>query len=310
MIVTNFFQGLRNSLFGKTPTQRRETRTAWLFLAPNLLGFMLFTVFAVGMAFWLSFQEWDLFNQSNPVGLANYIRLFTGDPDFMRALYNTVYFVIGVVPVGAVLSLILALLVNQKIKGVSLFRTALYVPVVTPTIAVGLIWVWLYNSDFGLINSFLSQLGFSQTPNWLTSSTWSKPAIVLMNIWQNAGYYMVIYLAALQNIPDQLYEAAKIDGATRWQQFSRITLPLLSPTTFLVFVMKTMGAFKIFEAAYIMTEGGPGGSTETIVYYIYKNGFEWFRMGYAAAIAWVLFAIIFLCTLFQFKIQKTWVYYE
>ena len=299
-----------NRLFKGISIQRQETRAAFLFLLPNLLGFGIFVVFAVGMSFWLSFQDWNLLSKPIFVGLANYKKLFVADPDFMRALYNTVYFVIGIVPAGVVVSLLLALLVNQKLKGIAFFRTAFYMPVVTPTIAIGLVWAWLYNADYGLINNFLSMIGITNLPRWLASTIWAKPAIILMNIWHQAGYYMVIYLTALQNIPDQVYEAADIDGTNSWQRFIHITLPLLSPTTFLVFVMKAMGSFKLFEESYIMTQGGPGGSTETIVYAIYKHGSEWFRMGYAAAIAWVLFIIIFACTLIQFKLQKNWVHYE
>jgi multiple sugar transport system permease protein len=299
-----------NNPFKGISNQWQETKAAGLFLLPSLLGYGVFVLFAVGMSFWLSFQDWSLLSKPVFIGLSNYRKIFCADPDFMRALYNTVYFVIGVVPAGVVVSLLLALLVNQKLKGIAFFRAAFYMPVVTPTIAIGLVWAWLYNADYGLINNFLSMIGIANPPQWLGSTIWAKPAIIIMNVWHQAGYYMVIFLTALQSIPDQVYEAADIDGTNNWQRFFHITLPLLSPTTFLVFVMKAMGAFKIFEESYIMTQGGPGGSTETIVYLIYKHGFEWFRMGYAAAAAWVLFIIIFTCTLIQFKFQKNWVHYE
>lgn len=297
-------------LFKNSLIQRQEARTAGLFLLPSLLGFVVFVLFAVGMSFWLSFQDWNLLSEPTFVGFENYIKIFSADPDFKRALFNTVYFVIVIAPAGVIVSLLLAVLVNQKIKGIAFFRTALYMPVVTPTIAIGLVWAWMYNSDYGLINNFLTLIGITNPPHWLSSTMWAKPAISAVNIWQQAGYYMIIFLTALQGIPDQVYEAADIDGANSLQRFFHITLPLLSPTTFLVFVMRVMGAFKMFEETYIMTEGGPGGSTETIVYAIFKHGFQWFRMGYASAIAWVLFIIIFACTLIQFKLQKNWVHYE
>ncbi|MGE5577879.1 MAG: carbohydrate ABC transporter permease, partial [Syntrophothermus sp.] len=207
-------------------------------------------------------------------------------------------------------SLGLAIAVNRQLKGISFFRTALYMPTVTSTVAISIVWIWLYNPSFGLINWFLGSLGVANPPHWLETTFWAKPAMIVMTVWQECGYYMIIFLAGLQTIPDHLYEAADIDGASVWQKFWRITLPLLSPTTFLVTVMKTIYAFQIFEQVYVMTQGKPAGTTETIVYFIYMNGFRWFKMGYAAAAAWILFVIIFTLTLIQFRFQKNWVHYE
>lgn len=290
--------------------QRREKWEAWLFLTPNLVGFLVFTVFAVIFSLWISVHEWDLFNPPAFVGLANFAKLLTRDTSFRRALWNTLYFALGIVPLGTAVALVLALLVNRALKGITLFRTALYVPSVSSTIAIGIVWVWLLDPQFGLVNWFLRTVGIAYPPDWLNSTVWAKPALILMDVWKSAGYYMVIFLAGLQGIPEQLYEAALIDGATPWRKFWSITLPLLSPTTFFVVVMRIIGVFNIFEQPYIMTQGGPAGSTETMVFYIYKNAFEWFQMGYAAAIAWVLFLIIFAVTYLQFRYQRRWVTYE
>ena len=290
--------------------QRREQWEAWLFLTPNLVGFLVFTVFAVIFSLWISVHEWDLFNPPAFVGLANFAKLLTRDASFKRALWNTLYFALGIVPLGTAVALVLALLVNRALKGITLFRTALYIPSVSSTIAIGIVWVWLLDPQFGLVNWLLKTVGIAYPPDWLNSTVWAKPALILMDVWKSAGYYMVIFLAGLQGIPEQLYEAALIDGATPWRKFWSITVPLLSPTTFFVVVMRIIGVFNIFEQPYIMTQGGPAGSTETMVFYVYKNAFEWFQMGYAAAIAWVLFLIIFAVTYLQFRYQRRWVTYE
>lgn len=255
-------------------------------------------------------HRWDLFSSPTFTGLSNFVRLLTNDRDFKRALLNTLYFAVGIVPLGTAASLCLALLVNRGLKGMTFFRTVMYLPSVSSTIAVGIVWIWLLDPQFGVVNYALRSIGLASPPNWLGSVLWAKPALILMHIWQYAGYYMIIFLAGLQGVPEQLYEAAVLDGASSWQKFWRITLPLLSPTTFFVIVMKMIGVFNIFEQPFIMTGGGPSGSTETIVYYIYSNAFEWFNMGYASAVAWVLFILVFGVTLIQFKYQGRWVNYE
>ncbi len=290
--------------------QKREALTGWLFLTPSTIAFLIFTIFAVAVAFWLGFQEWDLLSPPKFVGLENYRKALTGDPNFRRTLYNTFYFAVGLVPLIVATSLGLAVAVNRQLKGISFFRAALYMPTVTSTVAISIVWIWLYNPSFGLINWLWGSLGVANPPHWLENTLWAKPAMIAMTVWQECGYYMIIFLAGLQTIPDHLYEAADMDGASGWQKFWRITLPLLSPTTFLVTVMKTIYSFQIFEQVYVMTMGKPAGTTETIVYFIYMNGFQWFKMGYAAAAAWVLFVIIFSLTLIQFRFQKNWVHYE
>jgi len=291
-------------------SKRKNTIDAWLFLLPNFIGFLVFTVFAIGFSLWISMHRWDLFSSPTFIGLGNFVRLLTDDRDFKRALLNTLYFAVGIVPLGTAASLCLALLVNRGLKGMTFFRTVMYLPSVSSTIAVGIVWIWLLDPQFGVVNYALRSIGLASPPNWLGSVLWAKPALILMHIWQYAGYYMIIFLAGLQGVPEQLYEAAVLDGASSWQKFWRITLPLLSPTTFFVIVMKMIGVFNIFEQPFIMTGGGPSGSTETIVYYIYSNAFEWFNMGYASAVAWVLFILVFGVTLIQFKYQGRWVNYE
>jgi multiple sugar transport system permease protein len=198
---------------------------------------------------------------------------------------------------------------NSSIRGITVFRGIFFIPVITSAVAVAMIFRWLYNRDFGLINLALAFVGLPSVP-WLSSTAWAMPAVILMAIWKRVGYDMVIYLAGLQAIPPQLYEAAQIDGAGRWHRFRHITLPLLTPTTFFILVISLIGSFQVFDLAFILTSGGPGNATNTIVMYVYNQAFQFFHMGYAAAVAWVLFAIILVITLIQWRIQKRWVHYE
>lgn len=287
----------------------REALTAWAFLLPNLAGFSLFSLLAVCVSLWLSFEQWDLLTPAQFVGWANYRQILV-DQEFWRSMGNTLYFAAGLVPLTIVTALGAALALNRPLKGIALYRAAFYLPSVTATVGIAVVWSWLLNPESGLINFFLLKLGVANPPEWLYSTTWAKPALILMRVWQHTGYYMLMFLAGLQTIPEHLYEAADIDGASRWQKFWHITLPLLSPTTFLVTVMLVIHSFNIFESVYVMTQGGPGGSTETILYYIYASAFHRFKMGYASALAWVLFVATFALTLLQFRAQRRWVHYE
>lgn len=271
----------------------------YTFLAPNIIGFLIFTFLPVFASLLLAFAKWDILTKPEFVGFGNFIALVQ-DKFFWQYFLNTMFFMLSI-PISMAVSLILALLMNNPIKGVVWFRTIYFLPVVSSMIAVALLWRWIYNPDFGLLNSFLKDIGFRNPPQWLSSTTWSKPAIMIMWIWKGAGYNMLLYLAALQGVPQQLYEAASIDGASSWQQFWNITFPMLSPTNFFIIIMAVIGGFQAFGEMYIMTGGGPAGSTTTIVYYIYNNAFQWFKMGYASAIAWFLFIIIFIVTLLQWK---------
>lgn len=297
--------GLRRWFF-----RREEGLTATILLFPTALSFALFTVFPVGMAIWLSFQQWDLLTPPHFVGLKNYVDILLHDAHFRQAAWNTIYFVVVQVPLSVAVSIALAVALNQKLKGITVFRTAFYMPIVSSTVSIALVWLWLLNGDYGLINWVLRSIGIANPPKWFTDVFWAKPGLILMGLWHSAGYYMVIFLAGLQSIPANLYEAAEVDGASPWRRFWSITLPLLSPTTFLVIVLQIMEVFNIFDQIYVMTEGGPSGSTETIVFYIYNHAFEWYHMGYADAMAWILFVIVFGLTIIQFRIQKRWVHYE
>lgn len=290
-----------------SPRRRREALWAAFFLAPSLAGLALFTLFPVGASLALSTTAWDLIGRPAFVALENY-RAVAGDPLFWKVLLNTAYYAGGTVPLVVVLSLALALALNGPIRGRVALRTLYFMPVVSSTVAVAMVWRWIY-APFGAVNALLTRLGLPAIP-WLVSPTWAMPAVIGMSVWQNLGYSMVIFLAGLQGIPRHLYDAAAVDGATGWQRFWRITLPLLSPTTFFVLVMALISSFQVFGQVYMLTEGGPAYATSTIVFYIYEKAFLSLHMGYASALAWVLFAIIFLLTLAQVRMQREWVTYD
>lgn len=285
-----------------------EERAAWLFLAPSLVLFAIFTAIPVISAFFISFTQWNLFNEVTWVGLGNYLEL-AKDEIFAKVLGNTAYFVLASVPVQIVLALACALVLNRGIKGQTFFRVVYFLPVVTSTIAAALVWAWLFNSNFGLINAGLSLVGVTDLPKWMGSTRWAMPAIIIVSIWQNLGYAMVLFLAGLQNIGKDVHDAAALDGATGWDRFWHITLPLLSPTTFFVLVISIIGSFQVFELVLVMTKAGPANATNTLVYYIYQNGFQFYQMGYASAAAMVLFLIVLAFTLVQYKLQRRWVHY-
>jgi len=291
-----------------TKVARAEERAAWLFLAPSLVLFAIFTAIPVISAFFISFTQWNLFNEVTWVGLGNYIGL-AHDEIFAKVLGNTGYFVLVSVPVQIALALACALALNRGLKGQTFFRVVYFLPVVTSTIAAALVWAWLFNSNFGLINAGLSLAGVTDLPKWMGSTRWAMPAIIIVSIWQNLGYAMVLFLAGLQNIGKDVHDAAALDGATGWDRFWHITLPLLSPTTFFVLVISIIGSFQVFELVLVMTKAGPANATNTLVYYIYQNGFQFYQMGYASAAAMVLFLIVLIFTLVQYKLQRRWVHY-
>ncbi|MCM8775775.1 MAG: sugar ABC transporter permease [Candidatus Omnitrophica bacterium] len=293
----------------------RETVAAYGFLLPNFLGFMIFTSLPVLASFLLSFTKWDLL--SGPpsfVALRNYIQLL-GEPKFWFYCWNTIYLMLAI-PVSMAGSLVLALALNQKLKGLVFFRTVYFLPTISSGVAIYILWTFIYNPDFGMLNAMISKFGFLlglelHGPNWLHDKDWSKPALIIMNIWQTVGgYNMILYLAALQGVPRDLYDAAEVDGANGWQKFWAVTWPQISPTTFFIAIMSIIGGFQAgFDPAYIMTGGGPEESTTTIIYYLYNEAFKWHHMGYAAAIAWVLFLIIYLFTLMQWRFYGKTVHY-
>lgn len=301
-----------------TPTPqvkaRREKQvwSGYLFILPMLVIFCVFVVFPVLYTFYISFHEWPLLTssaQSHPyIGLENYRRVLT-DPDFRNAFLNTIYYVMGSVPTGLVISLCLALLLNTGLRGMAFYRTAFFTPVVTAGVAVGLLWRWVFNTDYGLLNYALRLIGLPSVP-WLDSTHLAMPAIIVASVWKGVGWGMVIFLAGLQGIPEHLYEAAKLDGASSWRQFRHITLPLLFPTIFFVLVMSVIGSFQVFDMIYVMTGGGPLHATDVVIFYLFQFAFQRFQLGYAAAVSYILFAVIFVMTLAQLRIFGRRIQYE
>ncbi|MFK7603977.1 carbohydrate ABC transporter permease [Deinococcus sp. SM5_A1] len=289
---------------------RGETRSAWLFLAPSLLLFAVFVLLPVLAALGISFSKWDLFTDPHWAGLDNYRQLLFEDKLFHKVLRNTFVYVIGTVPVQMIIAFFVALLLNRGVWGQNALRVIYFLPVVSSTVAVALIWSWIFNSNFGVLNALLSAVGVEDLPGWLNSSKYALPALIIVAIWQGLGYSMVLFLAGLQGIPREAYEAAEIDGAVGWKKHRFITLPLLSPTTFFVAIVSLIGSFQVFDLAFVMTQGGPANATNTIVYYVYQNAFQFYRMGYASAAAMILFAIILAFTLVQYRLQNRWVHYD
>ncbi len=286
----------------------RDGFWAFLMLSPNLLGFMMFTLFPVLASLALSFTSYDILTPAEFVGLYNYEEMLLYDKIVGQVVRNTLVYTISVVPIGMFLSLMLALALDQKIKFVRVFRAAFFMPVITSAVAVSLVWQWLYNPDFGLLNSFLKMIGVAEPPAWLNSQIWALPAVIIASIWKNLGYNMLLFLAGLQNVSTTYYEAAELDGANNVQKFLHVTWPLLSPTTFFVFVMSVIGSFQVFDLVQLMTRGGPGRATSTLVHYIYQNGFKFFYVGYASALAYLLFAMVMVITLLNMLLQKKVVY--
>lgn len=297
---------------------KRESRTAYLFLAPGLALFVLFVLVPVVAALYLSLCRYDIIHSPVWVGARNYARIgedLSNHGVFYLSLRNTAQYALGTIPVGMALALGLALLVNAGLRGVSLYRTTYYLPVVTSLVAVSMVWMWIYDPTYGLLNYGLelasrgagavSGREVAIAPQtWLADPGQAMAAIVAMSIWRGLGYNMVIYLAGLQGIPEHLYEAAIIDGATPWQRFRAITWPLLKPTTAFIFVVSVIGASQVFAQVYVMTNGGPNNATTTIVHQIFQNAFSFMKMGYASAMAFVLFGIIFVLSLINLRLMK------
>ncbi|MEG2605275.1 MAG: sugar ABC transporter permease [Clostridia bacterium] len=282
---------------------RKEAMTGWLFVTPAMVGFLVFTAFSMIYSLYISMTDWNILSDPKIVGFQNYINLFTRDIFFGEYLYNTFYYVVFLVPVVLAVSLFFALLLNKHVRGLTPFyRAALFLPCVVSTVAVALVWKWLLNSQSGTINGILTMLGVADPPQWLLDTKYAKGAIILMRIWQMSGYYMVMFLAGLQTIPQSLYEAARVDGASKWKQLWYITVPMLSPTTFAIVILLVLEAFNIFEAVMIMTQGSLG--TSSLMYYVYTLAFENYRMGYASALAWVLFLMILVFTILRFVLKK------
>lgn len=282
----------------------------WLFITPVVVGTVLFSLVPVVFSLVVSFTEWDGLNLPRFNGLHNYSLLIGKDRYFLQSVKNTLLFTLGSVPVSMAFGLLLSLLVNQKIRGIGVYKTAYFAPVVTSSIAIAMVWAWIFAPEYGLLNSLLANVFGIRGPDWLNQSNTALLAVTMVQIWHTAGYNMVIYLAGLQGIPEHLYEVAKIDGASGWQQFWRITLPLLSPTTFFLLITSVISSFQVFNLIYVMTNGGPGYATSVYIYYLYQNAFSFFRMGYASAMAWLLFILIATITIVQWRLSNKWVFYN
>ena len=304
MAVLDLPNRKRASSRSVTLEQIRKHWTSYLFIAPSFFGVLVFIAFPVLFAALISFTEWDILRAPEFVGLGNYVELFTRDDLFWVSLKNSIVYVLLTVIAGMLASLGLALLMNQKLRGIGLFKIAMFIPVVTPAVAVAFIWGWIYNTDIGLLNAAMVALGLPKV-GWLTNPSWAMISLAILGVWKTAGYYAIIFLAALQDVPDVFYEAAAIDGATPWQKFRFITLPLITPAILFVAIIAVIGSFQVFDQVYLMTgNGGPGTSTYVYNLHLFNTAFRFFKMGSGAAMAYVLFGILFVVTYLQFRLGR------
>ena len=279
-----------------------DGRWAWFMLAPNVIGFFMFMLFPIVFTFGISFTDFDMLRPARFVGFDNYVRL-AQDPIIRQVTWNTIKYTLITVPVGMVLSLFLAILLDQKLALRRFYRAAFFLPTITSMVVVSIVWQWMYNPEFGILNYLLSLLGIPPQ-TWLLSSSTALVSLAIVGIWRGLGYNMLIFLAGLQGISNSYYEASELDGANKWQQFRYITFPMLAPTTFFIFVMSIIGSFQVFDQVMLMTGGGPGRSSSVLVHYLYQNAFLYFRLGYAAAIAYLLFFIIMIVTALNMRMEK------
>lgn len=291
-----------------TRRQIKRTVEGYLFISPWVVGFIFFTAGPVIASLVLSFFRWSLIRPPRFIGLENYVTMFTQDPLFLQSLKVTMTYLITAVPLQMVFALLLAILLNQKVRMIPLFRTIFYLPSVVSGVAISVLWLWLYHPELGLINELFQYMGI-QGPAWLMSVQWALAAIIAMSLW-TVGGTMIIFLAGLQDVSQELYEAAQLDGAGEVASFRHVTLPMLSPLIFFNVILGMIAGFQTFTQAYIMTQGGPVNATMFYALYLYLNAFAFLKMGYAAALAWVMFAIIVVFTMAQLKLARHWVYYE
>jgi len=292
--MKNFFDKILNN----------QQWAGWVFILPAIFGTFIFIIIPVICSFGLSFAKWDLLNPIEFVGLSNYKVIFS-EPLFYKILLNTIIFAIATSVLGVIIPLILACILNTKIRGSEFYKTAYFLPFITPMIVIGVVWEWIFDPNIGLLNHILHL-----NINWLYDTHFAMPALIIVSVWKLIGYNMIIFLSSLGAISSSMFEAAKIDGANAFETFKNVTVPLLSPTIFFVVIITTISSFQVFDLIYLMTQGGPLDSTNVIVYAIYKNAFEYFNIGKASAIAYVLFTIILVLTLIQWNLRKKLVYNE
>ncbi len=301
-------KGLRLKRSGSVSIRQHEERIALLFLSPWLFGFLVFTAFPIVASMFISLTEYPILKSPEFVGIRNYTHMITGDPLFWQSLKVTTIYTVAIVPLQLVTAYALAILLNQTVHGLSVFRTVFFLPAVTPAVATALMWMWVFHPEIGLVNSALAEIGV-EGPKWLASTEWALPTFIIISLW-GIGGGMVIYLAGLQSVPTSLYEAAELDGAGAWARFIHVTLPMTSPVILFVTVTSMIGSFQVFTAAFVMTDGGPVNSTLFFVLHLYNYGWRFLKMGYASALAWVLFVIILGLTLFLLRMSGRLVYYE
>jgi len=289
--------------------RRREALTGYLFVSPWVVGFVVFGLYPIGMSLYYSLCRYDVLRVPMFVGLENYLTLLTRDEYFWTAVGNTLYYTLLKAPLSIAGSLLLAVLMNNALPGMRVFRTIFFLPSLLGGVVTSVLWMWMFNPQFGLLNAGLAFFGF-QGPLWLLDPKWSKPSLVLMSLWTIGGGRMLVFLAALQNVPQELYEAVELDGGGWWGKFRHITVPMISPVLFLWLVLEIIFSFQVFTEAYVMTKGGPLNSTLFYNLYLYYKAFDDFDMGYASALAWLLLLLALLITLVQFRLGKYWVHYE
>ena len=293
---------------GRKKRRNNQTLIFYLFISPWLFGFLVLAAGPMIYSLYMSFTDWQIFGGAEWIGLENYKNLFFDDPLFWKTLWNTFYFTFFGVPLSLVFGYLLAVLLNQKVKFMGVFRTIFYLPSIVPAVASSLLWLLIFQPEFGLANAVLDFFSLP-TSNWILSESMVKPALIIMGLW-GVGGGMVIYLAGLQGVPPSLYEAADIDGAGKFRKFWNVTVPMTSHVIFFNLIMGIIGSFQVFTQAYVMSNGGPNYASLFYVLYLYQNAFQFFKMGYASALAWILFLIILVFTLLQFKFFGKKVYYE
>ena len=296
---------------GTKPRKRpSDARTALFFLLPNAVGFLVFTIVPVLASLVLSLYSWPLTGKATFTGLENYILLLTKDTTFHSAVYNTLYFVAAYVPLNIAVALGVAVWLQGYGRGRRLLRVVFFVPVLTPLVADAVVWSLLYTNRNGLIDSVIHGVFGVQGPEWLSDPKWAMPAIVIMSVWQGFGYNMLLFTAGIHAVPQTYYDAGRVDGASKWRLFRSITIPLISPSLFFGIMLTVITSFQVFTQVYVLTNGGPGTSSTTLVYWLFEKGFNDYAMGYASAIAWVLFLIVIILTIIQLRLQRRWVHYE
>ena len=284
---------------------RKDFFTGMGFILPSLLGFLIFTFIPVVISLCLSFTSWNFMEGIEGIkfnGLANYIRLFS-DEWFLNSYKNNIIFTAVTVPVLIALGLVMATIINKYIYGGGVVRTMIFIPYIASVVAVCTVWMVLLQPSYGPVNEFFRSIGISNPPGWLADFKWSLPSIMIIYVWQQVGYYSIVFLAGLKGLPEDVYEAAKVDGASSVRQFFSLTVPLISPTTFFLTIMGIIGSFKVFDQISVLTQGGPGSSSSVMAYYVYRTAFDYFEMGYANTLAWALFVLVFIVTLVQWKMQ-------